>query len=204
MRRTSRKSRLSRVQIIQGFSSLLFFFIPCFSYIAYSIGVTGFVPTLQLKPVANVVAVISAFIYAFMLWPSTYRELSSSWTKKDIKAIIKNGAFLIFGPFMGWAMAHVFFVAPVSYSMHQMQSKPVTSNELKVVYADDFGGRGCRNRAVLNNETFFWRREVCGISDAAVVKLRRGGWLNVEGTVSEYGMQVQRYIVSDDTRTTRP
>jgi hypothetical protein len=184
-------------QVAQATWALFFFLVPAVSYIAFVLGVTGFVPTLRLKPLADAAAVAVALMYAAMLGPLFLRQLRSGWQRKNYKSVTQSAALAGFAPFAGWCLTQVFFAAPASYALHRMQNVAVTTTEVVALRADDLGGRRCRNRAVLNQERFFWRRELCGISEEAVVKLRRGGRLGVQGTVTSYGMQVQRYAYSD-------
>jgi hypothetical protein len=152
---------------------------------------------MRLKPVADIVAIVVAFIYVMKLGPSRLRELLLYWEVKNWKKAIHSAFSLAFAPLMGWCLMQVFFAAPASYILHRSQTTTAANAELAVVYADNLGNRQCRNRAVLNHEPFFWRREVCGISEEAVAKLRRGGRISVQGTITNYGMQIRRYAYRD-------
>jgi len=180
-------------QIAKATWAGLFFFLPAVCCIAYWIGVTGFVPMPRLRPAAGFVAPVVAAMYAIAIGPHFFRVSKHSWLSARYKDFIVNAAMIAFAPFAGWCLAQAFISGPLSYASHQLTAGAPVEIQLTVLRSTTTGGRSCRKNALLNDEHFFWRQAVCGISERTVDRLRAGGQLRVFGTASEYGIQVMRY-----------
>lgn len=95
-------------------------------------------------------------------------------------------------------MTHLFFAGSLSYLLHHADAPVYSIKVLVVLRADDFGGRGCRNRAILEgSDSLVWRPTLCKVPSYAVVKLRRGGLVKVQGVFSSYGTQARYYALAE-------
>jgi hypothetical protein len=190
----TRRWRLLEVAL--GIWAILFFFLPVVLCMAFWLGTTGFVPLPRLRPIAELVSLAVAAVYAVALGPQFYRLAKPAWLSGRYKDTLANAAMVVFSPFFGWCIVQGFFAGPVSYAFHRLNASIPAEVQLTVVAADDTGGRRsgrCRKKALLNHERFFWRQAVCGIDDRTVDKLRNGGQLKVLATFSDYGILVTRH-----------
>lgn len=176
-------------------AGLLLFFLPLLALIPFWLLVDGFIPSIKLRQAAGLFAVFSGAVFLALLWSTQVQETKEHWAASRKRQAIQSLALLAYAPLLGVAIGYSFVHGPLNYVLHNMSisgQKQVTEH---VVGADDFGGKKCRNRALLENDRLLWQRQVCGISDDAVAKLRRGGYVQLEGSMSTYGIHVQRYAV---------
>jgi hypothetical protein len=193
-----RRPASRNVQIALAVFSLLLVFVPMLCVIPYIFMAEDFTPTSNLKPMADFVSIAGAVGFIALIWPSQVDEIRASWTDGKVKALLYGIALFAFTPLFGWALLQAFFAGPLSYGLHRLSGPGVSIQEFPVARADDFGGRKCRNRVILEDGPLFWQRVVCGLPSDAVDKLRGGGRLRIEGTFSQYGLQRSRYQIVGD------
>jgi hypothetical protein len=186
------------VRIALAALSLLLFFLPLLCIIPYAFMASSFTPTSALKPVADLTSVAAAVGYIALIWPTLVGEIRASWAEGQLKPFLQASALIAFTPVFGWAVLQAFFSGPLSYGLHRLSTSEVSVQEVHVARADDFGGRKCRNRVIIEEGPLFWQRTVCGLSTDAIERLRRGDRLRIEGTYSRYGLQLSRYMVVGD------
>jgi hypothetical protein len=186
------------VRVALAALSLLLFFLPLLCVIPFIFMASDFTPTSNLKPMADSVSVAGAVGFIVLIWPNLIGEIRASWVEGKLKPLLQGGVLFAFTPLFGWAVLQAFFSGPLSYGLHRLSTSEVSVRELPVARADDFGGRKCRNRVILEDGPLFWKQVVCGLPTDAIDKLRRGGRLRVEGTFSNYGLQLSRYQIVGD------
>jgi hypothetical protein len=186
------------VRIALAALSALLFFLPLLCVIPYIFLATDFTPTKDLKPLADLISGAGAIGFIVLIWPSLVGEIRASWIEGKLKPFLQASALFAFTPVFGWAVLQIFFSGPVSYGLHRLSASEVSVREFPVARADDFGGRRCRNRVILEEGPMFWQQVVCGLPAEAIDKLRRGGRLHIEGTFSKYGLQLSRYKIAGD------
>ncbi|MBL0917971.1 MAG: hypothetical protein IBJ14_04655 [Hydrogenophaga sp.] len=185
------------VRLALAIGGLLLFFIPLLSVVLYVLLVSSFTQTAVLKPAADMASIAGALFWLALAWNSLVGDVRTGWIEGKWKLLLQSIGLFLFTPIFGWAVLQAFFAGPVSYVLHSVAGSESSTREVVVLRADDFGGRGCRNRIVLQNGALFWREELCGVSSDAVNQLRRGGRLRIQGTFSQYGIQLERYQVID-------
>jgi hypothetical protein len=186
------------VRVALAALSLLLFFLPLLCFVPFIFMASDFTPTSTLKPIADLVSLAGALGFIVLIWPSLMGEIRASWTEGKLKPLLQSSALFALTPLFGWAVLQAFFSGPVSYGLHRLNSSEVSVREFPAARADDFGGRKCRNRVILEDGPLFWQQVVCGLSSDAIDKLRRGGRLRIEGTFSQYGLQLSRYQIVGD------
>jgi hypothetical protein len=155
----------------------------------------AFIPSARLKPLADVSAVAVALLFAVFFSRDVVARVQGD---RSFKGKLRGAFLALFTPFFIWAMLQEFFAGPLSYLLHRFEASPseYSTRELVVVRADDFGGRRCRNRALLEgSENLIWKPTLCGIPRDAVVKLRHGGVVKVQGTFTSYGIEGHYYAL---------
>ena len=181
--------------IVGALAGIFLFFLPLLALISFDILVDGFIPSIELQQAANLFAAFIGAAFLALLWPIQIKEIKKHWTASRKRQTIQSVALFAFAPLFGAVIGQSFVHGPLNYLLHNLSTQ--TSGEFAehVISADDFGGRKCRNRALLENNRMLWHRQVCGISDDAVMRLRRGGHVQLEGTKSRYGIHARRYAV---------
>jgi hypothetical protein len=174
---------------------LFLFFLPLLALIPFWLMVEGFIPSLALRTTAGIYAILTGAAFVGLLWPAQVREIKGHWAAARTRQTIQSISLLAFTPLFGTAIGYGFVHGPLSYALHNMSTSKLENVTEHVISADDFGGRRCRNRALLEGNSVLWHRQVCGISDDAVTRLRRGGSVQLVGSLSRYGIHVQRYAV---------
>jgi hypothetical protein len=189
------RSKYKPRTVVPALAALLLFFIPALALIPFWLLVDGFIPSVELRHTAGLFAAFTGIAFLALLWRTQIQEVKNHWASSRKRQSLQSVAFFAFVPLFGVAIGYGFVHGPVNYSLHYMSAPTEGNVNARVISADDFGGRRCRNRALLENNRLLWHRQVCGISDDAVERLRRGGYIQLEGTTSQYGMHVQRYAV---------
>jgi hypothetical protein len=158
---------------------------------------SDFIPTTYLKEVADVSVAILLVFLVFAFSGEAVSRIKEKYANGSLKSAIGTTSTVLFFPIFVWAMIHVFFAGPLSYVLHLTHvSGGSVGKDLTVLGADDLGGRGCRNRAILKGtSSLFWKPTLCSIPGSSVDKLRRGGVVKVRGTFTEFGAQVTYYAL---------
>lgn len=191
----SKRSKYRLRTIVPALAALLLFFLPMLALIPFWLFVEGFIPSIELRPAAELSAVFTGATFLALLWRPQIHEIKGNWAASHRRRAIEATALLVFTPFFGAAIGHGFVHGPLSYVLHNINASGLEKVMEHVIRADDFGGRSCRHRALLENDGLLWQRQLCGISAEAVTRLQRGGHVYLEGSVSRYGIHVKRYAL---------
>ncbi len=184
-----------RPNILVILAGSLTFFLPMLALIPYIFLVDGFIPSVELRLAGAWFAVVSGAAATALIGKSTIDEIEKHWSSSHRGEAIRTAGMLLFSPIFAAAIGYKFIQGPVNYVFHVTSTSGSRIFTERVIGADDFGGRRCRNSARLENHTVLWHRTVCGISDETVTSLRRGGYIQLEGNISLYGIVATRYAV---------
>ena len=168
-------------------------------FIPHMIWPENFVPSDVLQPVAVTWSLLSFSAVLAVIWPSGTEELKAAFNERRYKKACSAFLLLVIGPvFFGFCMGLWFIAGPVSYHLHRVSNSAILQTTIhRVQYADDFGPRSCRNRAVLVGDRFLWPRRVCKLLPGDMEALRKGGAIAVFGTVSNFGVLVKESNIKD-------
>lgn len=190
----NKRSRNTQKINIPALAALLLFFIPVLSLIPFWVFVDGFVPSMNLRPEANIFGIFAGLAFSALLWRTQIQEIKEHWFESRRIKAFKVVALIPFVPLFGAAIGCGFVHGPVNYALHSMSSHTVEQVTVHITSADH-GGRRCRNKVLLEGDQLLWERKICGLSEDAVNQLHRGGYMQLQGTLSPYGMHVRRYAV---------
>lgn len=154
---------------------------------------TDFAPSMEFEPAAALVASAAA-VTAFLVWGhAAIRRVRGASPTPSIVGVLEAVAIVLLVPCACGGLWYSAMGGPIAYALHQ-NSLPTSANLfLNVAHAKHIGRTSCRYRAVLENDSFFFQRRLCGISKEQYVLLERGGNIEVVATSSDYGILVSHY-----------
>ena len=91
---------------------------------------------------------------------------------------------------------YTFMFGPVSLLMHRLTSKTSETMSQEISGVSTNGKRFCRNSVELTGNSILWQRHVCGMSRTSVESLKPGEQIEISGTVSDFGIEVERFDVA--------
>jgi hypothetical protein len=192
-RRRSRP-KFTRLRALFAGVALLGWAIPAVAFIAYVFCVDGFIATDRFLGLSIALSSAVAAVLTAGLLPVLWRDGKAILATGGKAGLIKVVLVAVVCPFL--------FFFPLQFSLAQIlphalhlaaDGQPATLVEL-VTHAS-YGSRGCRRPAKLVGDRWLMHRQVCGLSADDNHALEQGGAIELQGVVSPYGFQVQRYRV---------
>lgn len=156
-------------------------------------GYTGFIPSIELRAGAEIFALFSGVAYLSFFLFAPLEGTKRNWFTSARPLTARPIWMLIFMPIFGVFTGHAFVYGALSYVLHSYASQPGMVVENVVGIGRE--RRPCTNTAQLENSSWLWKRRICNLSREAQSALHGGGQLQLTGTVSRFGVNVDQYSV---------
>lgn len=160
-----------------------------------------FLPSLELRGFAYASSIVVGAL-GLLVGVVTIRNETPSREDKEQGALrrgLMRIGIVLFTPVLLAVMWMIFLQGPVSFVLHTFAAKETRWTAEAVARTDTSGLRDftCQSfwKAKLSDSTFWWPRDVCGITRDGLSPLRNGGVIELHGTVSRFGIHYDSYKV---------
>jgi hypothetical protein len=189
-----RRRKYKPAQIFLALLALLGWFVPAIAFILYAVFVRGFLPTDRFFQLSIVLSSAVAAALTIALLPQLWSDAKSKYAQRDMMGLVKASFLAAFMPFFVFFPFHVFVSHIVPYALH-LGANGRPTIVVESVTAAWYGGKTCRRPAILEGDRFLMHRRVCGLTPEDNRSLEHGGIIELQGTMSPYGFQIERYRV---------
>jgi hypothetical protein len=190
----SKKSQRRRFTgFILASIGLLFFLLPAVAVGLFRFHGTDFAPTLSIKRGTTIFTFAIFVITLALLVASHAAEIRAELQRRRYIGALKNTGKALIASIVVAGLWYSFLAGPFGYLLHQHSSPSQATVLTSIDYSRAIGRVSCRYQAVLEGDTYFWQRRLCGISREQHFTLETGGVIELTGTVSEYGILVSHY-----------
>lgn len=117
----------------------------------------------------------------------------------SISQLGKRDCFLlVLGSMTVALIGYLFVHRTLGFALHSYVAKP--GNVVEEVLLTERGRTPCKNVALLENSTWVLKRRVCNVFNEGLLSLRGGGQIRLSGTISRYGVHLERYAITETHR----
>ena len=172
---------------------VLFGAVPAVSVIWFRYWGTDFAQDPSLESISMASAIAVGVMALLFLATRAIEVIRNHWSERQCKEAVLNGLVALSVPFIFAGNWYAAMGGAFAYLLHQWSPLSRTTVVVSVQYSKQLGRSSCRYEAVLEHDSFFWQRRLCGISKEQHFLLERGGKIELTGTASKYGILVSVY-----------